>query len=325
MHFVRALAALLGASLLAMAASAQPYPSRPIKFVVGYSAGGGTDVAARLIADELGKRLNTSVVVENREGASGTVAALAVVRAPKDGYTLLFGASPEMSILPATRRTMPYDVRRDLVPISLVGITPLVLAVPASSPARSVAELVAAAKQQPGRLNYASTGAGGSNHLAAELFKIRTGTDIVHVPYKGGAAAMPDFLAGRVQMMFHSESQVLPLLNERKLRVLAYASQSRSGRMPDVPTLSEAGVPGFAAGSWFGVLAPVGTPPEIVSRLGREIAAVVALPRIQKLFGDEGTIPASPSQGTPDGFAQFIEAQTSEISEMAKRAGISLD
>jgi tripartite-type tricarboxylate transporter receptor subunit TctC len=325
MRSISALMIIATAALLPLPSFAQAYPSRPIKFVVGYSAGGATDAAARLIADELGKRMNTAVVVENREGASGAVATAAVARAPKDGYTLLFGASPEISILPAVKKDMQYDVRKDLLPVSLVNIAPAVLVVPISLPVTSVAELVTLAKQQPGKLNYASTGAGGSIHLMGELFKIRTGTDIVHVPYKGMAAAMPDFLAGRVQMIFFGESQALPLLADKKLRVLGYAASARSPRMPDVPTMTEAGVPNFVAGTWFGVLAPAGTPSDIVGRLSRDISAVVAMPRVQKHFADEGSVPASPAQGTPEGFMQFINSKLAENSDLVKRLGIALD
>ena len=322
MQFAHLVSALTLAVVVPMNVYAQEYPSKTIRFIVGYTAGGLTDIAGRLIAQELGERLNTSIVVENRDGAGGTIAATAVARAPKDGYTLLFAASPELAIFPAIKQNMPYDWRRDFATITLVGTTPLLLAVHPSVAATSVKDLVALAKEQPGKLNYASFGAGTSNHLATELFKAKSGTDIVHVPYKGAGAAMPDFLSARVQMVFHSEPQLLSLVKEGKVRVLAYAAAQRSARLPQVPTMSEAGFPGFVVGSWVGVVGPAGMPANIVTRLSREIASVVDSAKVQKVFGEQGTIP---SHTTPEGFTNFISRQIAELSELGKQAGISLE
>ncbi|MSQ71381.1 MAG: tripartite tricarboxylate transporter substrate binding protein [Betaproteobacteria bacterium] len=322
MQLIHLVAAFVLAALVPFDVNSQDYPSKTIRFVVGYTAGGLTDIAARLIAQELGERLNTSIVVENREGAGGTIAATSVVRAPKDGYTLLFAASPELAIYPAIKQNMPYDWRRDFATITLVGTTPLLLAVHPSVSAASVKELVDLAKAQPGKLNYASFGAGTSNHLATELFKAKSGTSIVHVPYKGAGAAMPDFLAARVQMMFHSEPQLLSLVKEGKVRVLAYAAAQRSARLPEVPTMAEAGFPGFVVGSWVGVVGPSGIPAGVINRLNREIASVVDSARVRKVFGEQGTIP---QHTTPEGFTSFIGRQIAELSELGKQAGISLD
>jgi tripartite-type tricarboxylate transporter receptor subunit TctC len=301
---------------------AQEFTSQRMTLLVGYPPGGSTDIVARVIAEKLGVRLGATVVVENSSGASGMIAAQTVARAPRDGHTLLFAASNEVTILPALKRKMPYDVRTAFTPVALIGMVPLVLAVHPATPISDVAALVDLAKQAPGRLSYASFGAGTSNHLAAELFKSVTGTDIVHIPYKGGAAAMPDLLSGRVEMCFHAVPVALPYIRSGTLRAIGYTGQSRSPLMPDVPTMEEAGLAGFLVGSWVGLLAPAGTPDAIVARLDGELRAVVGTPEVRELMQSQGALPA---YKPPAEFAAFIDAEIRRWTELGAKAEISVE
>jgi tripartite-type tricarboxylate transporter receptor subunit TctC len=318
---------LVLAFVTVLAAMAQPalaqdgLPKR-IALLVGYPAGGSTDIVARVIAEKIGTRLDVTVVVENNSGAGGMLAAQAVARAPKDGSVLLFAASNEVTILPALKKKMPYDTRAAFAPIALIGMVPLVLAVHPASPASTVAELVKLAKRQPGRLSYASFGAGTSTHLAGELFKAATGTDILHVPYKGGAAAMPDLLSGRVEMCFHAAPVALPYIRSGALKPLGYTGSQRSSLMPDVPTMVEAGLPGFVVGSWVGVLAPAGTPAGIIGQLDRELRGVVETRETQDLLQAQGVVPALKR---PAEFAAFIDDEIKRWTVLGETAQISLD
>jgi tripartite-type tricarboxylate transporter receptor subunit TctC len=314
-----AIAVLLAALL--QPALGQEMPKH-ITLMVGFPAGGSTDIVARVIANKIGPRLNASVVVENNAGAIGMLAAQAVARAPKDGSTLLFASSNEVTILPALKKKMPYDPRNAFAPIALIGMVPLVLAVHASSPASTVAELIKLAKSQPGMLSYASFGAGTSTHLAGELFKIATGTDIVQVPYKGGAAAMPDLLSGRVEIGFHAVPVALPYIRSGALKPLGYTGAERSPVMPDTPTMVEAGVPGFVIGSWVGVLAPAGTPPAVVDALSDELRAISAAPDTQQLLQAQGVAPAYKQ---PKEFASFVYDEIKRWSALGATAKISID
>ena len=303
-------------------AVAQDGPPKRITLLVGYPAGGSTDIVARVIAEKIGARLNATVVVENNSGAGGMLAAQSVARAPKDGSTLLFAASNEVTILPALKKKMPYDTRTAFAPIALVGMVPLVLAVHPTSPASTVAGLVKLAKGQPGRLSYASFGAGTSTHLAGELFKVATGVDIVHVPYKGGAAAMPDLLSGRVEMCFHAVPVALPYIRSGALKPLGYTGAQRSPLMPDVLTMAEVGVPGFIVGSWVGLLAPAGTSASIVDMLDRELRAVSGTPETRELLQAQGAVPA---YKPPAEFASFIDDEIKRWTELGATAQISID
>lgn len=302
-------------------ALAQDAPKR-ITLVVGYPAGGSTDIVARVIADKIGPRLNAAVVVENNSGAGGMLAAQAVARAAKDGSTLLFAASNEVTILPALKKKMAYDTRTAFAPIALIGMVPLVLAVHPASQASTVAELVKLARSQPGKLSYASFGAGTSTHLAGELFKVATGTDIVHVPYKGGAAAMPDLLSGRVDMCFHAVPVALPYIRSGALKSLAYTGAQRSPVMPDVPTMVEAGVPDFVVGSWVGVFAPSGTKPGVVDALNDALRAVTAMPETEALLQAQGVASAYKQ---PKEFTLFINDEIKRWTGLGATANISID
>lgn len=314
--------AVAGAIIATQPVLAQEWPSGPIRMIVGYPAGGTTDVIARALSEQLSTQLGTPVLVENRAGAGGIVGASEVVGAPADGYTFLVAASPEIAIAPATGREMPFDPREDLEPVSLVCEISTMLVVNASVPADTVDELEALAKEQPGKLNYASFGTGTSNHLTGELFKAETGLDIVHIPFKGGAPAMTDLLGGRVQMMFESVSAVQKHVEAGTLKALGFASDERSALMPDVPTLDEAGVSGFVGGSWVGVLAPADTSSEITERMSKEIAAAIESPKLAELLAGRGLqCPGS----TSEEFAQFIDKEINKWSEVAKRAGIEAE
>jgi tripartite-type tricarboxylate transporter receptor subunit TctC len=296
-----------------------PYPTRPIRLIVGYPAGGATDVAARLIAQKLTSVFSQNVIVDNRAGASGMIGAALVVKAEPDGYTLSFGASPEVSIYRALVKNPPYDSLKDFQPIVLVARVPFMLVVHPSVAASSVKELVALAKAKPGVLNFASFGNGTSNHLVGEAFRTATGVNIVHVPYKGSAPAITDLLGGQVQMTFDTVPVVLPQVRAGKLKALALAARKRSPLAPDVPTMDEAGVPGFLGGTWFGVLAPARTPGATVARLSKAIDAILHAPDVVQTFSDRGFEPVG---GSADEFRAFIEAETRRWLKVAQDAGI---
>ena len=249
-----------------MAAAAQTYPTRPIKFIVPYPPGGGTDVVARILTEPLTAELGQTIVIDNRGGAAGNVGTDIAAKAPADGYTILFTLSSH-TINPKLYDKLPFDVERDFVPISMAALIPQILVVHPSVPANNVQELIALAKANPGKLNYASVGTGSPGHIAGELFKLKTGVDIVHVPYKGGGPAVTDTIGGQVQMLFVSMPAAWQLVKAGKLKAIAVTSAKRSQTAPDVPTIAESGVPDFVVDSWYGALAPAKTPPAIVARL----------------------------------------------------------
>ncbi len=311
------IAVLLGLFVAAPAA-AQDYPSRPVKIVVSYAPGGSNDVVARVIAPELQKELGQSFVVENRAGASGTIGADMVAKSPPDGYTLFMGAGAH-ALAPSLFKKLPYDVVRDFAPVSLAATSAYVLVVNPAVPASSLSELIALLKAKPGQLNYASAGKGTPLHLAAELFKSKTGTDIVHVPYGGDTPALNDLLAGNVQLSFMSVASTAPQIRAGKLRALAVTSARRSEALPDLPTLHELGIDGYDVGTWWGLLAPAGTPEAIVGKLNAAMRKAVAQPEVKERFAPLGLDPRSDS---PAGFAAFIRAEVARYAAIAKIAGI---
>jgi tripartite-type tricarboxylate transporter receptor subunit TctC len=302
-------------------ALAQPaaWPARPVRMVIGYPPGGSTDVAGRLLADQLSRKLGQQVVVDNRAGAGGTVGAASVVRADPDGYTLLLAASPEVSIAPITMKSMPYDPVRDLLPITLVGQVPFFLVVNPSVPANTLAEFIAYAKAHPGQLNYSSFGNNTSNHLAGELFKSLTGTHSVHIPYKGSGPSIPDLIAGQVQYTFDTPPAVLEQVRAGRLRALAVASKQRLASAPNVPTFAEAGLPEFSGGTWFGLFAPAKTPRAVVERINTETVALLRAPELAKAFADKGIV-ASPD--TPEEFGRFVQGEVGKWKDLAAKVGI---
>jgi tripartite-type tricarboxylate transporter receptor subunit TctC len=309
------------AAALPGAAAAQPtaWPVRPIRMVIGYPPGGSTDVAGRLLAEQLGRRLGQQVVVENRAGAGGTVGATSVARAEPDGYTLLLAASPEVSIAPITMKTMPYDPVRDLQPITLVGQVPFFLVVNPSLPVNTLEEFISYAKANPAKLNYSSFGNNTSNHLAGELFKALTGTRGVHVPYKGSGPSIVDLIGGQVQYTFDTPPAVLEHVRAGKLRALAVATRQRLASAPQVPTFAEAGLPGFSGGTWFGLFAPAKTPRSVIERVNTEAVALLNSPELAKTFADRGIV-ASPQ--APEEFGRFVQAEVSKWKELAGKVGI---
>src|SRR3954471_22430929 len=322
MRLVANLVAALLVLLTPQAGSAQSnYPNRPVKILVGFTPGTAPDLAARILADRFSDVWGTPFVVENVPGAGSNVATERVAKATPDGYLLLMGGNPSLVINPSLYDRLPFDPQKDFAPISQVFIAANVLAVPNEMPAKSVAELVALAKAEPGKLTYAHAGVGTSQHLAAELFKYRAGLDIAAVPYRGTTAFLPDLLANRVNMSFANIVNVVPLAREGKLRALAITSIKRSALAPDLPTMAESGFPGFEAVPWFGLLAPAGTPQEALDKLHDETVRALALPEVRKKFDELGLAPIG---NTPAEFAAVMRKETPEWAKVIKDAGIKL-
>jgi len=316
---MKRLARVLGVLLaLVMSPAQAAYPDHPIKVVNGFAAGGGSDILLRTIIPAISENLGQQIIVEYRTGAGGNLAMEAVAKAAPDGYTLLMG-TPGLATNPSLYANLPFDPHKAFAPISLVGTVPNVLVVTPELPAKSVRELVALAKRTPGKLNYASPGVGTSLHLAGELFKLDTGTDIVHVAYKGGSQAQTDVKGGQVQMMFNVLPSALPQIQAGKLRALAVTSTTRAASLPDVPTMVEAGVPGYSAITWNGLLAPAGTPPEVIARLNDAIVKAMRSPDMKALLTKIGQDPA---WSTPEEFASFLRDETAKWTKVIKATGI---
>lgn len=306
-------------ALACMTAAAQEFPVRPIRVVITYPPGGSTDLVGRALAMKLTEGLGQQVVIDNRGGAGGIIATEIVARAAPDGYTLLLGTSAGMSINPLLHKKLPYDVQRDFAPITLLVINPQGLVAHPALPASTIQELVKLARAKPGFLNYATPGVGSPNHMGMELFKSMTQTDIVHVPYKGGGAAMTELLAGQVHLYFNSLPTVLPRVRAGKLKALAVGSAKRSPAMPELPTVAESGVPGFEYATWYGLFAPAGTPRAIVSRLNHAVGAALRLPDLSQSLAAQG---AEPSPTTPDELARFMKVEHERWSRVVKAANI---
>ena len=300
-------------------AAAQPYPNRPIRIVAPFPAGGGLDLVSRALGQRLSAALGQSVIIDNRAGADGMIGTEQVARATPDGYALLISSTGPMVINPALNLKMPYDTLKDFAPITLVVVQPLCLVVHPSLPVKSVKELVALAKARPGQLNYGSGGIGNGAHLAGELFKTATGTDIVHIPYKGAAPAVVDLLAGQVHMMLNSIPVLLPHIRAAKLRALAVGNRSRMAILPEVPTMHEAGVAKFDANSWYGFFAPAGTPKEIVSRLNAESAKILRGQEMSDFLSPQG---AEPIGNSPEEFSAHIKAELAKWAQAVKAADV---
>ncbi len=317
-HVLAALTVLLTASSV----SAQTaYPNRTVRILVGFTPGTAPDVAARILANKFSENWGTPFVVENVPGAGSNIATDRVAKAAPDGYTLLMGGNPSLVISPSLYEKLPYDPEKDFAPISQVFIAANVLTVPPESPAKTVQDVVALAKAQPGKLTYGHAGIGTSQHLGAELFKYMAHVDITAVAYRGTTALMPDLLAGRLNLSFANIVNVVPLAREGKLRALAVTSLKRSALMPDLPTMDESGFPGFNAVPWFGLLVPAGTPADIVEKLYRETVKVLAMPDVRKQFDELGLEPVGNS---PAELAAVIKTETPEWAKVIKDAGIKL-
>jgi tripartite-type tricarboxylate transporter receptor subunit TctC len=312
------------AFVLVPGASAQTtaYPTKPVRLVVPFPPGGTTDILARAVAQTLSEAWGQQVIVDNHPGAGGNNGSDLVAKAPHDGYTLLMGTVGTHAINPSLYAKMPYDHVKDFTPVILVAGVPNVLVVNPSVPAHSVEELIALAKANPGKLNFASSGNGTSIHLSGELFKTMTGTQITHVPYKGSAPALTDLMGGQVQLMFDNLPSSLAFIKAGKLRALAVTTSTRSAALPDVPTLAESGLPGFEASSWFGVLAPAGTPREIVVKLNGAIDAWLASAGAREKLAAQGAIAAG---GPPDAFVRHIATETAKWAKVVKASGAHTD
>ena len=310
------------AALAAPPAHAQAYPTKAVKMVVPFPPGGSLDIAGRLIAQKLTDAWGQPVVVENKPGAGGNIGADFVAKSPPDGYTILMGALSTHAVNPSLYKSMPYDAAKDFAPITLIAITPNVLVVNANSPVNNVKEFLAYAKANPGKLSFGSGSNGSAGHLAGELFKVETGTDAVHVPFKGGAPATQALLAGDTQFMFDNLANAMAQVKAGKLRALAVTTANRSPLAPDLPTMAEAGLPGFDISTWYGFFAPAGTPPAIVAKWSAEVAKVLNAPDVRAKFVADG---AEPAPNTPEQFAQFIAREQAKYARIVKASGAKVD
>ena len=316
--FKTMITALMVLAAVATDAAAQAYPNKPIRLIVPYAAGGATDLMARSIAQKLGTGLGVQVIVDNRGGAGGNIAAEMAAKAPPDGYTLFFGATGQLVINPALYAKLNFDPMKDFAPIGLVGQLPLFLTVPATSPVNSVAELVAAVRAKPDKFNYGSSGIGGTTHLATEMLKAHTGMSITHVPYKGTAAAVNDMLGGSLQVMFDAWATTGTHVHSGKLRFLAVSSAARSSFEPKVPTVAESGYPGFDLGVWYALLAPAGTPPDVIARLSAETAKVTAQHELKQIFATMGMEPMTSSA---EQLGSFMRSEAVKWAKVVRDSG----
>jgi len=319
--WLRALIFVFGACA-ASATLPQDYPIRPIRIIVPFPAGGTADLLARQIAQTMSEALRQQVVIENRTGAGGNIGADLAAKSKPDGYTLLMGTVSTHAINPNLYAKMPYDPVKDFAPVTMVARMPNLLVVHPSVPAKNVAELIALAKARPGALAFASAGNGTTQHLAGELFKKMAGVDMIHVPYKGNAPAVTDLVGGQVQVMFDNIPISLQQVRAGKLRALAVTGPERSPVLPELPTLSEAGLPGFSITSWFGLYAPSGTTPQIIGRLNREANRALATARIRRQLTDQGIEPAG---GTSGQFADFMHAELVKWGKIVRESGARVE
>lgn len=310
-------AAALACSSVSLPALAQAYPNKPVKLVVGYAAGGATDVIARLVGQKLGEGLGQTVVVENRAGANSNVGAEAVARSPADGYTV-FVFTIANTINATLYEKLAYDPRKDFEPVGLIAKVPNILVVNNEVPVRTLAEYVAYAKTQPQGITFASSGSGSSIHLSGEMFKMITGLNMLHVPYRGSAPAVTDLIGGQVQSMFDNAPSAMPHIQGGRLRPIAITGPQRSPLLPDVPTVAESGHAGFDVQSWFGLALPQGTPQPIVVRLNAELNKVLAMPDVKKRLADLG---ATPAGGTPADMRRFVDAEIKRWHAVVKASG----
>jgi tripartite-type tricarboxylate transporter receptor subunit TctC len=308
--------------LAAPPALAQTYPNRVIKIIVPFAAGGPANTLARIVASRLSGALGQGVILDNRPGAGGTTGAKAAAAADPDGYTLLYGNTATLVIGPAINANVGYEPLKQFTPIGLVGVTYNVVVVNNAFPANSIADLIALAKARPGKINFASPGHGTPPHMVGEMLKQRAGIDIVHVPYRGSAAALTDIMAGQVELAFENPSVTVPLVQERKVKAIAVTGESRNPQLPDVPTVMESGVPDFVSMSFTGLVAPAGTPPDIIRRLNQELANGLRSTEMIELLEKLGV---NPRPGSPEDFSAFIARETEKWTGVAKQAGIRVE
>lgn len=314
--WVAALGGFSVLAALALPAAAATYPTKPIRMIVGFAPGGGTDTTARPIAQKLSEALGQQVIVDNRPGAAGNIATDIVAHANPDGYTILMGTIAALAINPSLYGNLPFDSEKDLAPVIQAVDSTNILSLHPSVPAKSVKELIALAKQKP--LNYGSSGVGGTGHLAGELFNTMAGVKMTHVPYKGGGPAMIDLVAGNIHLVFATAASAVPQIKAGKIKGLAVTTAKRSGLMPDLPTISEAGLPGFDANNWYGILVPAKTPRPIINRLNAEITKILHLPEIKTFLFNQG-LDVAP--GTPEQFAAYIKSEKAKWAKVVKASG----
>ena len=314
--------ALIASSAVFSEAQAQPYPSKPIRFVVPYPAGGPLDTVARLLAQKVSQSVKQPVVVDNKPGAGGNIGADTVAKSAPDGYTILMGAVATHAINPSLYAKVPYDPVRDFAPVTQVASTPNVLVVHPSIPAATVTEFIAYARAHPGKLNFGSGSAGSAGHLAGELFKTLAGVDMAHVPYKGAAPAMQDLIGGQIQLMFDNLASSLTQVRAGKVKALAVTTARRTALAPELPTIAESGLPGFDISTWFGIFAPAGTPREALDRLHAEFTHALASPDVRERMLNLG---AEPVGNKPEEFAAYIRAEAEKYARLVKASGARVD
>jgi tripartite-type tricarboxylate transporter receptor subunit TctC len=313
---------LAATALCAESLHPEPYPVKPVRLVVTYPPGGNTDLVARALAQKLGAALGQQVVVDNRGGAGGILGTLITAHAAPDGYTIMLGTSAGMVTNPLLSKDLAYDPVRDFAPVSMVVIVPQLLVTNPQLPAKSIRELIALAKAKPGYLNAGSSGIGTPNHLGTELLKWLAGVDIVHVPYKGGGAAITDLIGGQIQMAFSSVPAVLPHIRAGRLNALGVGSAKRSPALPQIPTIAEAGVPGYEYTTWYGIFAPARTPPALVARLNAEIVKVMSAPEMNERFVSQG---GDPAPSSADELRRYMAEESARWAKTIKAAGIRVE
>ncbi|MCC7226328.1 MAG: tripartite tricarboxylate transporter substrate binding protein [Burkholderiaceae bacterium] len=298
------------------------YPSRGITIIVPFTAAGTTDILARLVGQKLGEKFDKSVVVENRPGAGGNIGTALVAKSAPDGYTLVMATIGTHAINSSLYKSMPYDAVRDFTPLTRVAMVPNVLVVNKDAPYNTVQELIAYGKANPGKLTFGSSGNGTTLHLSGELFKLRTGVPITHIPYKGSTPAIADLLGGQISMVFDNMPSVIQHIKAGRLKALAVTSSTRNAQLPDVPTIEESGVPNYEVWSWFGLLAPAGTPAAVIDRLNREIVAIIRQPDVNTRILELGSVPKPETSAE---FGAFIRAETDKWARVVKEAGVAID
>lgn len=322
--FCHACAAGIALFTCASIAVAQPqfYPSKPLRLIMSFPAGGPTDIVGRLVGQKLTEAWGQNVTIDNRPGGGGMIGATLAAKSPADGYTLYLGGISTLAISPFVQKNMPFDPIRDFQPVTLTTLQPLLLMTHPTLPVKTLKEFIALAKAKPGQINYASSGPGGSGHLAGELFKSMTRTNLVHVPYRGAPPALTDLMSGQVQTMFGTILASVPHIRVGKLRAIAITGPQRSNAIAEVPTFAEAGLPGYDASSWNGILAPTGTPRPLVDKLNAEIVKIMRMPAIIDRLAPDGTLALG---GTPEEFAAFIKSEQLKWGQVVREANITIN